>query len=83
MTSCVLVLRRTWAVIVFTLASLLSLSLLIHALRAHRRLALAPFPERREYSYVPLNNISRTDSRTPEGKWGNGRFRPDESDSQD
>lgn len=83
MTSCVVVLRRTWAVIVFTLASLLSLSLLLHALRAHRRSPPTPFPERREYSYVPLNNISRTESRTPEGKWGDGRFRLDESDSQD
>lgn len=85
MRTCVVVLRRTWAVIVFTLASLLSLSLLLHTLRAHHTSLPTPFPQRQEYSYVPLNNISGTDPPAAGGdsKWGTGRFRPDDSDSQD
>lgn len=77
--------RRTWAAVVSTLAVLLSLSLLLHALNARRRWAPTPFPDRREYSYVPLNNISGTDPLAAGGerKWGKGSFPLDESDSQD
>lgn len=77
--------ERSWALIVSALASLLSLSLLLHALRARPGSLTTPFPDRRDYSYVPLNNISRTDPLAGGGgrKGGNGGFPLDESDSQD
>lgn len=70
--------------VVSTLASLLSLSLLLHALSARRRWAPAPFQHRQEYSYVPLNNIGRTDLLAAGGERKRGSsFVPDESDSAD
>eukprot|EP00066_Takifugu_rubripes_P027902 XP_011617168.1 PREDICTED: N-acetylglucosamine-1-phosphodiester alpha-N-acetylglucosaminidase [Takifugu rubripes] len=77
--------EQTWAVIVFTLASLLCLSLLLHSLRAHHTSLPTPFPQRQDYSYVPLNNISGTGPPAAgDGiKWGTRRFRLDDSDSQD
>lgn len=77
--------RRSWALIVSALASLLSLSLLLHALRARPGSLATPFPDRRDYSYVPLSNISGTDRLAGGGgrKRGDGGFPLDESDSQD
>lgn len=71
--------------ITFALASLLSVSLLIHVARGCRGSAPAHFPERRDYSYVPLNDINRAASRAggDAGRSGGGGLVLDESDSQD
>lgn len=76
--------RRTWAILVSTLASLLSLSLLLHAVAARRRSAPAPFLGRQGYSYVPLNNLGGTEPLAAGGerKRGDGGVPLDESDSQ-
>lgn len=78
-------LRRTWLMITFTLASLLSVSLLVHGVRACCGSTAARFPERRAYSYIPLNDINGAASRAggDAGKSGEGGFGLDESDSQD
>nr|XP_046255515.1 N-acetylglucosamine-1-phosphodiester alpha-N-acetylglucosaminidase [Scatophagus argus] len=75
----------TWLIVTVTLASLLAVSLLVHLVRACRG-AAAHFPERRDYSYVPLNDINRAASLAGEdagGKPGKGTLRSDDSDSQD
>ncbi|XP_058504002.1 N-acetylglucosamine-1-phosphodiester alpha-N-acetylglucosaminidase isoform X2 [Solea solea] len=76
--------ERSWVIITVTLASLLSVSLLIHFVHACRRLTAARLPERRDYSYVPLSDIgdaaaARADARDS----GKGDFALDDSDSQD
>ncbi|KAI3361256.1 hypothetical protein L3Q82_012916 [Scortum barcoo] len=73
--------RRTWLIITFSLASLLSVSLLLHLVRACRGPVAAHFPERRDFSYVPLTDINGAASRS-EGS-GKGVFGLDDSDSQD
>ncbi|XP_054476885.1 N-acetylglucosamine-1-phosphodiester alpha-N-acetylglucosaminidase-like [Anoplopoma fimbria] len=70
--------ERTWLVITFTLASLLSASLLLHLVRFCRGSSTTPVRERRDYSYVPLNPINGAASGA--GKSG---FGADDSDSQD
>ncbi|XP_056237454.1 N-acetylglucosamine-1-phosphodiester alpha-N-acetylglucosaminidase [Seriola aureovittata] len=55
--------ERTWLIITVTLASLLSASLLLHLIRACRGSVAAHFPERRDYSYVPLSDINGAASR--------------------
>lgn len=79
------VLRRTWLMITFTLASLLSVSLLVHLVQACRGSVAVHLPERRDYSYVPLNDINGAASRAGGGarKSGKGPFALDDSDSQD
>lgn len=79
------VLRRTWLVITFTLASLLSVSLLVHLVRACSGSVAVHLPERRDYSYVPLNDINGATSRAGggAGKSGKGPLVLDDSDSQD
>ncbi|XP_029361159.1 N-acetylglucosamine-1-phosphodiester alpha-N-acetylglucosaminidase isoform X2 [Echeneis naucrates] len=76
--------ERTWLIIAVTLACFLSASLLCHVLPAGCSSAAAHFPERRDYSYVPLTNINRGLSQAePVEKSGKGGFGLDESDSQD
>lgn len=72
--------RRMWLAIVSILASLLCVSLLLHVLWACGGSAAAHFPERRDYSYVPLNDIKGDGSHVREDS-GEGGL--DESDSQD
>lgn len=71
--------------ITFTLASLLAVSLLVHLLRACRSSAAAHASERRDYTYVPLNDINGAASCAAgdAGKSTKGGFRFDDSDSQD
>lgn len=57
---------------------LLSFSLLAHVVLVCRGSVVAHFPKRREYSYVPLNNINGVPSRD-----GKGGDRLEDSDSQD
>ncbi|XP_035463452.1 N-acetylglucosamine-1-phosphodiester alpha-N-acetylglucosaminidase isoform X2 [Scophthalmus maximus] len=76
--------EQTWLIISLTLASLLSLSLLLHLPRFCRgpAAAAARFHERQDYSYVPLTDINGATSRAQ----ADGRkreFVPDDSDSQD
>lgn len=74
-------LRRSWLIVASTLASLLSVSLLVHVLRGCRGPASAHLPERRDYSYVPLSDINGA---APRGGGDVGKSRgSDESDSQD
>ncbi|XP_036930218.1 N-acetylglucosamine-1-phosphodiester alpha-N-acetylglucosaminidase-like [Acanthopagrus latus] len=77
--------ERTWLVITFTLASLLSVSLLVHLVRACSGSVAVHLPERRDYSYVPLNDINGATSRAGggAGKSGKGPLVLDDSDSQD
>uniref|UniRef100_A0A8C9Z4M8 N-acetylglucosamine-1-phosphodiester alpha-N-acetylglucosaminidase n=1 Tax=Sander lucioperca TaxID=283035 RepID=A0A8C9Z4M8_SANLU len=74
--------ERSWLLITSALASLLSASLLLHFVRACRSAAAAHFPERRDYSYVPLADINRADSHA-EARSRKSGFIPDDSDSQD
>lgn len=76
--------ERSWLIITFTLAALLSVSLLAHVLRACRgSAALSHFPERRDYSYVPLNNINGVSSRARSSSGKEGGVGLEDSDSQD
>ncbi|XP_038566307.1 N-acetylglucosamine-1-phosphodiester alpha-N-acetylglucosaminidase isoform X1 [Micropterus salmoides] len=76
--------ERTWLTITITLASLLSASLLVHLMQACRGSVAAHFPERRDYSYVPLNDINRgVASRAGAGRPGKGGFGLEDSDSED
>ncbi|XP_039974816.1 N-acetylglucosamine-1-phosphodiester alpha-N-acetylglucosaminidase isoform X2 [Xiphias gladius] len=77
--------ERTWLIITFTLASLLSVSLLIHLVRGCRGSVAAHFPKRRDYSYVPLTDINgaASQAKADTGKSRNGDFGLDGSDSQD
>ncbi|XP_040900853.1 N-acetylglucosamine-1-phosphodiester alpha-N-acetylglucosaminidase [Toxotes jaculatrix] len=77
--------ERTWLIITLALASLLSASLLVHLTRACRRSVAAPFPERQDYSYVPLTTINGADPRprADAGEAGEADFGSDDSDSQD
>ncbi|TDH11272.1 hypothetical protein EPR50_G00059030 [Perca flavescens] len=72
----------SWLLITSTLASLLSASLLLHFVRACRGAAAAHFPERRDYSYVPLADINGAGSRA-QARSGKSGFGADDSDSQD
>ncbi|KAM6910718.1 N-acetylglucosamine-1-phosphodiester alpha-N-acetylglucosaminidase [Xenentodon cancila] len=76
--------ERTWLMITLVLASGLSASLMIHLVRACRGSVASHFPERRDYSYVPLTNISREASHTGnDGESGKGELGLEDSDSQD
>ncbi|XP_008281402.1 N-acetylglucosamine-1-phosphodiester alpha-N-acetylglucosaminidase isoform X2 [Stegastes partitus] len=77
--------ERMWLIVTFTLASLLSASLLVHIVQACRGRVASHFPERRDYSYVPLTDINGAASRSRD-KAGASRergFELDNSDSQD
>ncbi|XP_051255305.1 N-acetylglucosamine-1-phosphodiester alpha-N-acetylglucosaminidase isoform X2 [Dicentrarchus labrax] len=74
--------ERTWLIITFTLASLLSVSLLVHLVQVCRGSVAARLPEHRDYSYVPLNDINGAASRA-RADGGKGGFGLDDSDSQD
>ncbi|TMS11231.1 N-acetylglucosamine-1-phosphodiester alpha-N-acetylglucosaminidase [Larimichthys crocea] len=73
--------ERTWLAITFTLASLLSVSLLVHLAQACCGSAAARLPKRRDYSYVPLNDIKRAGAGT--GRSEKGGFGPDDLDSEE
>lgn len=78
--------EHSWIMITVALFSLLSISLLIHIVQACRGSAVTLFPERRDYSYVPLTNINGVSLRGGDkaaGKSGIGELGPDDSDSQD
>uniref|UniRef100_A0A8C7ZGJ1 N-acetylglucosamine-1-phosphodiester alpha-N-acetylglucosaminidase n=1 Tax=Oryzias sinensis TaxID=183150 RepID=A0A8C7ZGJ1_9TELE len=53
--------ERTWLIITILLAFLLSASLMAHLVAACSGSAASHFPERRDYSYVPLTNINGAD----------------------
>ncbi|XP_059195573.1 N-acetylglucosamine-1-phosphodiester alpha-N-acetylglucosaminidase-like [Centropristis striata] len=72
--------ERTWLAISFTLASLLSVSLLFHLARAWRGVAPVGFSERRDFSYVPLTDINGAAGANA-GR--SSAFDLDDSDSQD
>ncbi|KAJ4920163.1 hypothetical protein JOQ06_026277 [Pogonophryne albipinna] len=67
--------ERSWVLLSCSLAALLSLSLLLHLLRACRGAACQREPEGLDYSYVPLTHIN--------GDAGKSGFQLDDSDSQD
>lgn len=67
--------ERSWVLLSCSLAALLSLSLLLHLLRACRGAACQREPEGLDYSYVPLTHIN--------GDAGKSDFQLDDSDSQD
>ncbi|XP_072249836.1 N-acetylglucosamine-1-phosphodiester alpha-N-acetylglucosaminidase isoform X1 [Leuresthes tenuis] len=76
--------ERTWLIITLTLASLLSASLVVHLVQACRSTVISRFPERRDYSYVPLTDINGASSRTGDvGKSRDENFGLEDSDSQD
>ncbi|XP_070692131.1 N-acetylglucosamine-1-phosphodiester alpha-N-acetylglucosaminidase [Pempheris klunzingeri] len=77
--------ERTWLLTTLALASLLSVSLLAHLARACRGVvaaAAARFPERRDYSYVPLTDINGAASRAG-ADGGKEALGLEDSDSQD
>lgn len=61
------------------LSSLLAVSLLLHLVWACRGSVPLHLPERRSYSYVPLNDINGAVG----AKTGRGGFALEDSDSQD
>ncbi|XP_062278021.1 N-acetylglucosamine-1-phosphodiester alpha-N-acetylglucosaminidase [Scomber scombrus] len=82
--------ERSWLIISITLSSLLCVSLLAHVVGRLSRgsaSASARFGERRDYSYVPLNNINGVSSHggNKGGRGGRGRGGEglEDSDSQD
>lgn len=77
--------EQTWLIITFTLACLLSASLLGHLVQVCRNSTATRFPERQDYSYVPLTTINQGSSRAGgnAGKSGRGDFGLDDSDSHD
>ncbi|XP_029959508.1 N-acetylglucosamine-1-phosphodiester alpha-N-acetylglucosaminidase isoform X2 [Salarias fasciatus] len=77
--------ERTWLAVTLTLAFLLLSSLTVHLVQVCRGSVMSGFPERRDYSYVPLTDINgaASRSRTGAGKPGNAGFELDDSDSQD
>uniref|UniRef100_A0A3Q0QW04 N-acetylglucosamine-1-phosphodiester alpha-N-acetylglucosaminidase n=1 Tax=Amphilophus citrinellus TaxID=61819 RepID=A0A3Q0QW04_AMPCI len=78
--------ERTWLIITFTLVSLLSASLLVHLVQACRVVSEASyFPERQDYSYVPLTSIKGANSQATDdtGRSGERGFQLEDSDSQD
>ncbi|XP_034534267.1 N-acetylglucosamine-1-phosphodiester alpha-N-acetylglucosaminidase [Notolabrus celidotus] len=68
--------ERSWLIITVSLASLLSLSLIAHILRACRGSAAARFSERQDYSLVPLTDINGAARR-------GGARKLEDSDSED
>lgn len=78
--------ERTWLVITLTLVFLLSVSLLAHLVVAcGGAAAAARLPQRRDYSYVPLNDINGTSARDggDAGKPVTGGLGLDDSDSEE
>ncbi|XP_068997176.1 N-acetylglucosamine-1-phosphodiester alpha-N-acetylglucosaminidase [Embiotoca jacksoni] len=77
--------ERTWLLLTVVLVSLLSASLMVHLVRACPGSVASHFPERRDYSYVPLANINGAASRSRDdgGKRRGGGLEMDDSDSQD
>lgn len=78
--------EQIWLIITFTLAILLSASLLVHLVQACRVVSVAShFPERWYYSYVPLTSIKGANSQATEDTGGSEErgFQLEDSDSQD
>lgn len=77
--------EQTWLIITLTLATVLSASLLVHLIQACRAVSVAShIPERKDYSYVPLNNINRvTSCATDNNERAEKDFQLEDSDSQD
>ncbi|CAN9513891.1 unnamed protein product [Ophioblennius macclurei] len=77
--------ERTWLTVTFTLAFLLSLSLMAHLMRSCRGSPMSGFPKRQDYSYVPLTDINGAASRSRTGaeRSGSRGLELDDSDSQD
>lgn len=75
--------ERSWLFITVLLASLLAGSLLLHLVQVCRGSAPPRFSERRDYSYVPLNNIGASHAEAAAGNSGKVDFGVDDSDSQD
>lgn len=77
-------LRRTWLLITVSLTSLLLAGLLAHIVWVYRSSAAAHFPDRRDYSYVPLTNINGASlDGADAGKSRHEVSVRDDSDSQD
>ncbi|RVE63067.1 hypothetical protein OJAV_G00163120 [Oryzias javanicus] len=72
--------ERTWLIITILMAFLLAASLMAHFVRACPGSATSHFPERRDYSYVPLTNINGAD-RTRSGR--KSGLELEDSDSQE
>ncbi|XP_041843799.1 N-acetylglucosamine-1-phosphodiester alpha-N-acetylglucosaminidase isoform X2 [Melanotaenia boesemani] len=74
----------TWLMITLTLAFLLSASATVHIVQACRSSVTSHFPERRDYSYVPLTDINKEAPHAGNAaKSLNGEFSLEDSDSQD
>ncbi|XP_034029805.1 N-acetylglucosamine-1-phosphodiester alpha-N-acetylglucosaminidase [Thalassophryne amazonica] len=78
--------QRIWLIITVTLFSLLSVSVAVHLVQRCRGSVEVRSPERRNYAYVPLGDISRSSAHpghSAESHSGKGAFELGESDSQD
>ncbi|XP_070821657.1 N-acetylglucosamine-1-phosphodiester alpha-N-acetylglucosaminidase-like isoform X1 [Chaetodon trifascialis] len=76
--------EHAWLAITCTLASLLAVSLLVHLLQACRgSAAAADIPARRDYTYVPLNDINGAPSGRDAQTYTKGGFGLDDLDSDD
>ncbi|KAM3613730.1 uncharacterized protein V6R79_004338 [Siganus canaliculatus] len=83
--------ERSWLLLSAALASLLAVSLLLHFLQACRRspaaaaaaAAAALFPERRDYSYIPLGDINGAASGARAADSRKQRLGSEDSDSQE
>lgn len=73
--------EHSWLIITVVLTCLLLASLIVPLRQACRRSVTSRFPERRDYSYVPLRDINGATSET--GKPGKGSVVPEDSDSQE
>ncbi|KAM9309859.1 N-acetylglucosamine-1-phosphodiester alpha-N-acetylglucosaminidase isoform 2-T2 [Pholidichthys leucotaenia] len=77
--------EQTWLILATTLALLLSASLVVHLVRACQGSVKSHFPQRQDYSYVPLTNINRATShpRDNSRKSEKGNFGLDDSNSEE
>ncbi|XP_028280919.1 N-acetylglucosamine-1-phosphodiester alpha-N-acetylglucosaminidase [Parambassis ranga] len=77
--------EQTWLIITLALASLLLSSLTVHLVRVCRGSVASHFPERQDYSYVPLTDINGAGLRSTKntGKSGKMSFAPDDSASEE
>uniref|UniRef100_A0A087XAJ8 N-acetylglucosamine-1-phosphodiester alpha-N-acetylglucosaminidase n=1 Tax=Poecilia formosa TaxID=48698 RepID=A0A087XAJ8_POEFO len=73
--------RRSWLVITLVLTCLLLASLIVSCHQVCCRSVTSRFPERKDYSYVPLRDINGAPSRTAENR--NGSLGVEDSDSQE
>ncbi|XP_047455851.1 N-acetylglucosamine-1-phosphodiester alpha-N-acetylglucosaminidase [Mugil cephalus] len=75
--------QRSWLIITITLASLLSASLIVHLVQACSGSVASRSQERRDYSYVPLNDINGPASRYRDDAGKSGKLDLGDSGSED